>query len=376
MGVVQQQEGVYIYTRSSDRAHSEVHHHRRHINMTLLDLIPEVISKDPTLAQIILDLYLYYNSMKILLTHQHELHQLQHQEAQRRAKRKRRTVWVRPYLRRRLAHGHSHNLRIELAGESKDLYKNFLRIDEELFKEIAQRIRPFIEKQDTRLREAIDVETRLAITLRFLATGNTYRTISYAFRVAPNTISKIVPETCRAIIAVYGDEVMKLPNTPEEWKTVAKGFEERWNFPHAIGAIDGKHVRIRNPIRAGSTYYNYKKFFSMVLLALVDYKYNFTFIDVGAVGAESDAGVFAHSRLYQLFNNTTANLPPAEPLPDDANGPDINYFMIGDDAFALKGWLLKGYPNRGLTQKERVFNYRLSRARRVVENAFGILANR
>ena len=200
--------------------------------------------------------------------------------------------------------------------------------------------------------------------------------MGFSFRVAPNTISLLVPETCRAIIAEYGEEVIKLPTSPAEWKKVAQGFEECWNLPHAIGALDGKHVRIRNPYFSGSVYYNYKKFFSMVLLALVDHQYNFMFIDVGAVGAESDTGILAQSRLADLFINTQANLPPGEPLPGDSEGENVEYFMVGDDAFGLKHWMMKPYPSRGLTRAERIFNYRLSRARRVVENAFGILAAR
>ena len=264
----------------------------------------------------------------------------------------------------------------ELSVEEPSLYKNFLRIDEDMFDEIVERVRPLIQKQTTWWREPLDVGLRVAITLRYLATGDTYKSIGYAFRVAPNTICDVVPETCRAIITAYADEVLRLPKTPLEWEDVAKGFEDRWNFPHAIGAIDGKHIHIRNPLRSGSRYYNYKKFFSIVLLAVVDSDYKFLYIDVGAVGAESDAGIFAQSRLAALFENNKANLPPATPLVADPSPRPVPYYLLGDDAFALRDWMMKPYPSRALSLQERIFNYRQSRARRVVENAFGILASR
>ena len=345
--------------------------------MSLLEYIPLVIDKDPDLAKDILELNNCFMSAMCVLAFLHDRRQEQRRkEEELSRKRKRRTMWVRPYLRRRLAHGHYDNLMRELSGEDKDLYRNFLRLKEDLFNEIVERVWPYLEKKTTHWRDPLDVGLRVAVTLRFLATGNSYKSLGFSFRVAPNTVSLIVPETCRAIIDEFGEEVMKLPSTPEEWKKAAQEFEERWNFPHAIGAIDGKHIRIKNPYFSGSVYYNNKKFFSMVLLALVDSNYNFIFIDVGAVGAESDAGIFAQSRLYEIFSNTQANLPPAEPLSRDPDGEPVEYFMVGDDAFALKPWMMKPYPSRGLTYKERIFNYRLSRARRAVENAFGILANR
>ena len=123
-------------------------------------------------------------------------------------------------------------------------------------------------------------------------------------------------------------------------------------------------------------YYNYKKYFSIVLMALVDADYKFLCIDVGAVGAESDAGVFAKSCLAALFENHLANLPAPEPIRGDESERSVPYFLLGDDAFALRDWMMKPYPSRNLTLEERIFNYRHSRARRVVENAFGILASR
>ena len=68
------------------------------------------------------------------------------------------------------------------------------------------------------------------------------------------------------------------------------------------------------------------------------------------------------------------NISKADPLPHSEQL--IEYFLVGDDAFASKTWLMKPLPLNNMTHQQRVYNYRVSRARRVVENAFGILASR
>ena len=73
-----------------------------------------------------------------------------------------------------------------------------------------------------------------------------------------------------AIYAVLKDTYLQTPATPEEWLAVAKDFEELWNFPHCVGAIDGKHIVMRKPHNAGSFYHNYKGQESIVLMAIVD----------------------------------------------------------------------------------------------------------
>lgn len=164
-----------------------------------------------------------------------------------------------------------------------------------------------------------------------------------------------------------------MPNNPEDWARHAKKFKEVWNFPHCLGAIDGKHVMLQAPINTGSEYFNYKSFFSIVLFALVDADYNFIFADVGCQGRISDGGVFKNSLLWQKINNEELHFPKSEALPGRQN--IIPYVIIGDDAFALHQHIMKPYS--GVHPKgsmERIFNYRLSRARRVVENAFGILS--
>ena len=147
-----------------------------------------------------------------------------------------------PYLQRRLQYGHYDTLMNELYLENPELYRNFTRMDRELFDEIVQAVAPNIEKKTTYWRKPINPSTRVDITLRFLATGNSYKSLQYSFRVAHNTISSIVPETCDVIVSAFGHDVLRLPDTQQKWKEVANEFAERWNFPHCLGAIDGKHI--------------------------------------------------------------------------------------------------------------------------------------
>ena len=212
----------------------------------------------------------------------------------------------------------------------------------------------------------------MAIALRFIATGESYQSLSYHFRVSNSLISSIVPEVMLAIYEVYKDEYMKCPSTPEEWKEVARGFYERWQFPNTIGSLDGKHIRTKAPPKSGSRSYNYKGFFSFVLMGLVDSGYRFLYVNVGQPGSNSDGGIFNNSSLCNDITNETAGLPDKEPLPHDDLA--LSYHILGDDAFALRDWLMKPFSKRQLSKKQQIFNYRLSRARRVVENAFGIMA--
>jgi hypothetical protein len=196
----------------------------------------------------------------------------------------------------------------------------------------------------------------------------------YNFRVAPNTIGKIVPETCKAIFTALKGEFFRCPRTAEEWKNIADGFYTRWNFPNTIGAIDGKHIVLTCPKNTGSKFFNYKGSFSIVLMALVDSEYRFTYVNIGKQGRISDGGVFGHCSLFRALIENKLNLPPPSALPGDTQ--KLPFFLVGDEAFPLRKFLMKPYPQRNLSHDQRIFNYRLSRARRIVENAFGILASR
>lgn len=167
---------------------------------------------------------------------------------------------------------------------------------------------------------------------------------------------------------------MQIPLKEEEWKQVASDFGQKWNFWNCLGALDGKHVNIIKPPNAGSRYFNYKGNHSVVLMAIVNANYEFLMVDVGTNGRVSDGGVIYNTKFWELLQNNKLNIPKPSQLPDTVT--NFPYVFVGDDAFALGINLMKPYNREHATRAERIFNYRLSRARRVVENAFGILVTR
>ena len=159
-----------------------------------------------------------------------------------------------------------------------------------------------------------------------------------------------------------------------EWKAVADKFEERWNFPNCIGTIDGKYIVMKYPNNLGSYFFNYKTTFSIVVLSLVNADFKFIFIDVSCNGIISDGGVFYNSPFSKALLENTIGIPNARYVEP---GRELTYVIVADDAFPLKNHIMKSYVLRNLKiRHERVFVYQLSRARRIVENAFGILASR
>lgn len=169
---------------------------------------------------------------------------------------------------------------------------------------------------------------------------------------------------------------MCLPEpTKEKWLQIANDFSKRAHFPHCIGACDGKHIRIVAPNKSGSMCFNYKGFFSLVLMAICDSSFKFVLIDVGAYGRFGDSAVFQNSSFYKKILQSRLNIPEPAPI-SESNSTAFPYVFVGDEAFALSATMMRPYPRRDLNVTKRTFNYRLCVARRYIECTFGILANK
>uniref|UniRef100_A0AAZ3QEB9 DDE Tnp4 domain-containing protein n=1 Tax=Oncorhynchus tshawytscha TaxID=74940 RepID=A0AAZ3QEB9_ONCTS len=291
-------------------------------------------------------------------------------------RRERRSVWVQRWLKSRKQAGEFHRLiqELRLCGEE---FRSYFRLDLSEFDHLQQMVGARITRMDTNYRESICPVERLAICLQFLATGYSYRTIGFSFRVRWSTVAGIVPSVEQVIWDCLVGEYIPVPKE-EDWRAIAAEFLERWNFPNCLGSIDGRHVVIQAPPCSGLQFYNYKGTYSVVLLAVVDAIYCFRVVDVGAYCKGSDGGTLRDSAFGQALQDDTLEIPPPASLPGAEDLGPVPHVFVSDEAFPLRPNLMRPYAGRQLPLPKpvRIFNKQLSRKKLVVECAFGILAVR
>ncbi|XP_057310667.1 uncharacterized protein LOC130648669 [Hydractinia symbiolongicarpus] len=193
------------------------------------------------------------------------------------------------------------------------------------FEQLLSWIAPVIVKS-SKIRNVTSPSERLCITLRYLTTGDAQITIGSSYRVSPPTVSRIIREKY-------------VPDTESKWKEIANEFKDRWNFPHCLGAID----------------------------------------DIGDAGRQSDGGVYKNSKLAQALETNSINsdlliefVSRAPAKIKDAGNKLYPYVFVTDYAFQLKPHMLKPFARLASCIKKKIFNYRLLRARRIIEHCFGI----
>ena len=247
-----------------------------------------------------------------------------------------------------------------------------MRMTKETFEFVCSELRPYIERKKTRLRQSISVVARVAVTVWKLATNVEYRTIAALFGIGHSTVGEIVLDTCDAIGVFLLPKYVLVPQN-SLMQEIVDGFQNRWGFPQTAGAIDGTHIPIKRPLESAADYYNRKSYYSILMQAFVDFRGIFLDVNIGWPGKVHNARVFANSSLYKKA--VAGNLLPH--WPKVINGTEVPLVILGDPAYPLKTWLMKPYLDHpGITTKEKIFNYRQSRARMVVENAFGCLKGR
>ena len=177
---------------------------------------------------------------------------LSRRQKRRRSKRK---MWVRSILSQRRQRGESHTLLREMRLNDTQAHFSYLWMSRERFEHLAI-VGPLLVRREnywSAIRANITPAETLALTIRYLATGNSQISLSFNFRLGKSTVCHILRETCEVLWNTLMPLYVKAPSTEREWKGVSDQFEHMWNFPHCMGAIDGKDIVVQAPPNSGST---------------------------------------------------------------------------------------------------------------------------
>ncbi|KAH9422239.1 hypothetical protein DERP_002536 [Dermatophagoides pteronyssinus] len=244
-----------------------------------------------------------------------------------------------------------------------DAFYDYLGMSEKTFMLILNGIQDKITRHS--IRKPISPEEQLFACIRYLVQGVSHRVSEQQLRIAHQTISGIVARVCQAICDTFMEKYLSFP-TVEEFKQIANRFWTTWNIPNCLGAIDGKHIRIKNSDNKHGIY----------MQAVTDADYRFICCDVGVYNGQSDKEFFSNSIFGQSVINQTIQVPTESMLPIIEPQIDLPYFFIGDDTYPLRTNLLRPYPERYINESQKIFNYRINQAKRVAEYSFGVLIDK
>ncbi|XP_053948833.1 uncharacterized protein LOC128857212 [Anastrepha ludens] len=259
----------------------------------------------------------------------------------------------------------------DVRGMDDAQFKEHFRLSKDAFRKVSAKVRT-IEKTDSNMRSCIPLHKRVAIALFALGAPVEYSAIARLFGVGRSTVGEIVVQFCSAVCDNLADCINSYPPHPAEVKRIVDGFSQL-GFPQCFGAIDGCHIEIEPNKEDAVDYCNSKGWYSVVLFASCDYNSKFTYIHIGSSGRNNDSYIFETSSLKKFHENANIfqqNIKHIE-------GVNVPVVLIGDSAFRLSRYLIKPFPySPNQPVVEKYFNYRLSRCRRVVRNAFGQLKAR
>jgi hypothetical protein len=264
-----------------------------------------------------------------------------------------------------------------------DKYKSTFRLTQAEFMWLFRRLEVHLTKQTTHLREPVPAKKRLCVALYFLATGHSFKSVALHFCLGRSTTSLIIHDVVGILCMEIAPELIKFP-TGAKLIDARNAFlgKARDGLQGCVGAIDGTFMSIIKPnLPFADSYFCYKKYTAIIILAVVDANGSFIYYEAGRPGSAGDGFTFAMSSLRRRILTGEWLTIPAEliaVIPDAElvlDGVVIPPYIVADSAFALTDKFMKCY-NSVTTDAEMHFNFACINTRRVVECAFGRLKSR
>ena len=230
---------------------------------------------------------------------------------------------------------------------SNERFEKTFRVSRNTFNYILSRIRHKLERK-TISEDPVSPECRLGICLYRLGRGDYFYTIAEMVGLGRSTVSTIVGEVTEAIVTCMWKECVTayMPVTEENFKKKILDMEEFWQFPFSWGAVDGCHIPIKCPAGGAESmkeYHNFKNFYSIVLMAVVDAKYRFVWGSCGFPGNSHDSVLLQSTSLWANIKEGIFS-PNFSQLEQGIYVPPL---LLADSAFPMEACLMKPYTNKG-----------------------------
>ena len=221
---------------------------------------------------------------------------------------------------------------------SKKQFKETFRISRSTFMFLLGCIRNLILiEKDNITEEHISPEGRLVICLYRLARGDYYFTVAEMAGIGERTVGYIVNEVTTPIAECLWEYTVKkqMLKSVDEFRSKILHMEEAWQFPCCWSAVDGCHIPIKCPpggLESCKEYHNFKNFFSLVLMGMIDSKYRFVWASCGYPGNSHDSVIFQSTDPWNQIKNQYY-LPKIGKKVGSLFVPPL---ILGDAAFPLQ----------------------------------------
>lgn len=245
------------------------------------------------------------------------------------------------------------------------------------FEELVEQLRPYIEHQNTKWREAVPVDKAVAMVLFRLAHGHAPKFVGRFYGLGGSTVIKYT----NLIIDALSDQNKLLSKhiqipSGQRLKRIIADFRAGTGIDNMCGAIDGSHIKLyrKPPFWAiPADYWCRHDFHSVLLQGICDYKRIFWSVCARQPGGCHDA---THLRTSSIWEQMRGGTVLEEPI-INIGGKNVKPYIVGDSAYPLMSFLLKAFNNRSTgSPAKNLFDKQLRKGRVKIENAFGILKNR
>ncbi|KAM8709754.1 hypothetical protein ACLKA7_016543 [Drosophila subpalustris] len=283
---------------------------------------------------------------------------------------RRRLEWTKEWLRKNQSEFLSkENLLSELQSRKDECYhlNYFLAITESQFRYLVQKLEPIISQYaPQRKKKSFSAEERLAITLKYLATGEVHSCRNYCFRASKFVINEMIANICLGFYEHLKDQYVTLPKTDEQWRNAATDMERKHKLPLCVGNLFMRSIQLQNNVSNDD-----RKRAAVIFTAIVDADNNFQYVKVERATSSRPNDIYNQTTAVELIEQKMQALEAR--LEQDHQ----SYYLAGDSVLPSTSYLVS---TRNVTEDSGIYNAldqvnaHAEQTMRILCNIFPILA--